>query len=203
EAAVASAGMGLFGLSVHSGLPWILLSGVGLLATTLAIAHSFRAGGSLTEIFALLPLSRKGAFYLGLGCAVGSAFGIFFRVYQDVGTLPTELGRFVFVAAAIGAAEEVLFRGYVQGGVRRLGSMAGVTLTAAAHTLYKLALFALPPEGIVIDYEFLAIWTFIGGVIFGGLREFSDSVLPPLCGHVSFDIVVYGQRAHAPWWVWS
>ncbi len=195
--------MGLFGLSVHSGLPWILLSGVGLLATTLAIAHSFRAGGSLTEIFALLPLSRKGAFYLGLGCAVGAAFGILFRVYQDVGTLPTELGRFVFVAAAIGAAEEVLFRGYVQGGVRRLGSMAGVTLTAAAHTLYKLALFALPPEGIVIDYEFLAIWTFIGGVIFGGLREFSDSVLPPLCGHVSFDIVVYGQRAHAPWWVWS
>jgi len=203
EAAVASAGMGLFGLFVHSGLPWVPLSGAGLLVTVLAIAHSLRDGGGPAEIFALLPPSRRVAFTLGLGCAFGAAFGILFRVYQDVGALPTGLGRFVSIAAAIGAAEEVLFRGYVQGRLRPLGRIAAMILAAVAHTLYKLALFALPPEGILINYEVLAIWTFIGGLIFGGLREFSDNVLPPVSGHVVFDIVVYGQRAHAPWWVWS
>ena len=195
--------MGVFGVFVHSGLPLALVSGAGLLATVLAIAYSFRAGGGPSEIFALLPPSRRVSFYLGLGCAFGAGLGILFRVYQDAGAFSTGLGRFVFVAAPIGAAEEFLFRGYVQGRLRPLGSAAAVILAAAAHTLYKLALFALPPEGILINYEVLAIWTLIGGVISGGLREFSGSSLPPVSGHVVFDIVVYGQRAHAPWWVWS
>jgi len=78
-----------------------------------------------------------------------------------------------------------------------------VMLAAAAHTAYKAALFAFPPEGVVIDLEFLAVWTLIGGVVFGALRELSGSVLPPLAAHVVFDIVVYGGSVQAPWWVWG
>jgi hypothetical protein len=35
------------------------------------------------------------------------------------------------------------------------------------------------------------------------LREFAGGVLPPVAAHVLFDLVVYGERVEAPWWVWS
>jgi membrane protease YdiL (CAAX protease family) len=203
EAMVASAGMGLFGLFVHSASPWVLLSAVGFLATNLAVLHSLCVHKPYDPIFELLPLSKKTGAYVVLGFAAGALFGMLFRLYQHAGPLPAGLGRFVLVAAAIGVAEELLFRGYVQGRLKGIGSVPAIVLAAAAHTAYKWALFAWPPEGILIDYQFLAIWTFVGGLVFGGLRELSRSVLPPIAGHAFFDILVYGERVHAPWWVWS
>jgi hypothetical protein len=32
--------------------------------------------------------------------------------------------------------------------------------------------------------------------------HFSKSVLPALTAHVLFDILVYGDWAQLPWWVW-
>ena len=195
--------MGLFALFAHSGFPLILLAGSGLLATTLAITHSFRTVRRLTDIFGLAPLTKAASAYLIFGCAGGAVFGMIHRVYSDMGILPAGLGRFVFAAALIGASEEVLFRGYIQGRLRRLGWIRAPIFAAVGHTVYKLALFTLPPEGIVIDYSFLAFWTFSVGLIAGILRELSGSVLPPLGGHVMFDIIVYGENISAPWWVWS
>jgi membrane protease YdiL (CAAX protease family) len=203
EAFVASSGMGLFALFAHSGLPLVLLAGTGLLATALAITHSYRIVRRLADIFGLAPLTKAAPAYLILGGAVGALFGMIYRVYSDMGTLPAGLGRFVFAAALIGASEEVLFRGYIQGRLRRLGRIGAPIFAAVGHTVYKLALFTLPPEGIVIDYSFLAFWTFSGGLIIGILRELSGSVLPPLGGHVMFDVIVYGDNISAPWWVWS
>ncbi len=203
EAAAASAGMVLFALFVRSGRPWVVVSGAGLLVTAVAVASSFRVERRPAEILGLSPLSGKVAAYVILACAVGAGLGVLHRVVWEMGALPSGVGRFVLVASAIGAAEELLYRGYVQGRLRRLGLVAAVLLAAAAHTAYKAALFAFPPDGVVIDLEFLAVWTLIGGVVFGALRELSGSVLTPLAAHVVFDIVVYGENVQAPWWVWS
>ena len=203
EAAAASAGMVLFALFVRSGLPWVVVSGAGLVVTAVAVVHSFRVERRPAEILGLSPLSGKAAAYLILACAVGAGLGVLHRVVWEMGALPSGVGRFVLVASAIGAAEELLYRGYVQGRLRRLGWVVAIAVAAAAHTAYKAALFAFPPEGVVIDLEFLAVWTLIGGVVFGAFRELSGSVLAPLAAHVVFDIIVYGGSVQAPWWVWS
>ena len=113
------------------------------------------------------------------------------------------LGSFAAVAAAIGVTEELVYRGYVQGRLRALGPLAAAILAAVGHTAYKCALFALPPLAVEIDLPFLALGTLVVGVGFGALRERSRSVLPALAAHACFDVLVYGQGAQAPWWVWS
>jgi membrane protease YdiL (CAAX protease family) len=113
------------------------------------------------------------------------------------------LALLFFFAASIGASEQLLFRGYVQGRLYRLGSVPAVVLAAAAHTAYKLSLFVFLPEGVAVDYVSLAFLNFLGGIAAGTLREWSGSVIPPLAGHVLFDIMVYGENSQAPWWIWS
>jgi hypothetical protein len=65
------------------------------------------------------------------------------------------------------------------------------------------ALFAFPPEGLVIQYSTLALCTLLVGAAFGLTRHLCGSVLPALTAHVPFDILVYGDWAQAPWWVWG
>lgn len=203
EAFTASSGMWLFALFVHSTLPLVLLSGIGLLVTGLTLVQSLRAESWSIDVFGFAPFTKTTAAYIIFGCAIGAVFGITYRVSSDMGVLPEEIERFMFVAASIGAAEEVLFRGYVQGKLRCLNWVVAVVFAALAHTLYKLALFALPPEGILISYKSFAILTFTGGMVYGVLRELSGNILPPLVGHVIFDVIVYGDNINAPWWVWS
>ena len=76
---------------------------------------------------------------------------------------------------------------------------------AAGHTIYKSLLFALPPDNIVIgfSYKSFIFWTFICGAILGSLRDLSGNIMPPILGHMMFDVIVYGNNALAPWWVWS
>jgi membrane protease YdiL (CAAX protease family) len=104
---------------------------------------------------------------------------------------------------AIAASEELLFRGYIQGRLRGLGPVPAVVLAAAAHGAYKVSLFLFLPEGVAVDLFSLGYNTFAAGLAAGAVREWSKSVVPPLAGHVLFDIVRYGERSVAPWWVWS
>ena len=203
EADAAAAGMVLFALFVRSGWPGAVASACGLAVAAAAMYHTFRAEPSAAVVLGLSRPSGKVGGYVGLGCLTGAALGVLFRIVSDIGAVPAGLGRFVFVAVLIGATEEVVFRGYVQGRLGRLGWPAAVVLAAAAHTAYKSALFAMPPEGVAIDHAFLATWTLIGGVVFGLMRQGSGSVLPPLVVHAVFDIIVYGDGAQAPWWVWG
>lgn len=203
DAAGAAVGMCLFALFVHGGGAWMLASLAGLIITADAVWHTLRTESAPAAALGLAPPSRKVVLYVVAGCALGIAFGVLFRTVREMGPLPAGLGRFALVAASVGAVEELVFRGFVQGRLKRLGWPAAVVLAAAAHTAYKSALFAFPPEGAAIDYGFLALWTLIGGAAFGLLRQASGSVLAPLAAHVLFDIVVYGELARAPWWVWA
>ena len=203
EAAVASAGLCVFALLAHTRLPAFLLAACGLLATTLAMQHSIARRAAIGSILGLGPLSRGGTIFLAVGMALGAALGVLYRVVWAWPTLPEDVGRFAVAAAMIGAVEELVYRGYVQGRLKHLGWVAAVVLAALAHTAYKSALFAFPEGTVQIDFRFLAVWTFVGGCVFGMLRQFSGSVLPPVAAHVLFDLMVYGDRVEAPWWVWS
>jgi membrane protease YdiL (CAAX protease family) len=203
QAVAASAGMVLFALAAHASLPGFLMAVAGLICSALAIATSFRSEDPLASLFGITPVSRQMIWWSFFGISGGVALAILFRHSVDRSLLLAGLQPFVVTAAAIGAAEELLFRGFVQGRLARLGGLAAVLMAAAAHTAYKTALFAFPPETLVIQYGPLAFWTFMVGAVFGLTRHLSGSVIPALTAHVLFDVLVYGDWARAPWWVWG
>jgi membrane protease YdiL (CAAX protease family) len=108
-----------------------------LCVALLAMVHSFHSDPSLGETFGLSLDARQMLASLLIGGAGGIALGGFSRVSQDMGTFPSRIGESVFAASAIGASEELLFRGYIQGRLHRLGPVPAVVIAAAAHSAYK------------------------------------------------------------------
>jgi len=147
--------------------------------------------------------SRLGAAVV-LGIGSGVAAGFWQRGQASVPhEAATGLPLFVLLACLIGIAEELVYRGWMQGRLSSLGWPA-VVVAAVAHAAYKTALFAWPPEAVtsVFDLGSIALWTVLGGLMLGGLRVMSGSVLPAMLAHAVFDAVVYSGYAAAPWWVW-
>jgi len=129
--------------------------------------------------------------------------GIFTRLHFSMSLLPATLTLVAVIAPMTGAVEELIFRGYVQGILNPVNRIFALVFAAITHTAYKLLiLYSLgdPPE---FDFLFLAQWTFLGGLVFGILRDQSGSVIPPLIAHAIFDIILYGGLLVAPFWVWS
>jgi len=203
EAAVAGAGMVLFALFAHSLSVPFAFSAAGLTLTAAALVRGVVQPGSPLALFGLTPVTRKVALYVPVSALLGLALGIVYRRHIGAPPLPEAFRGFALVAALIGSAEEVLYRGYVQGRVRRLGPVGAVACAALLHTAYKSALFALPGEAVTINFPFIVAATFVGGLAFGVLRKLSGNVLAPLAAHAAFDLVVYAELAAAPWWVWS
>jgi len=192
--------MCIFALFVHR---HALLAAVGLAAAAAAVGRCAWTEADPSAIFGLRLRSRRGAALTALGVPIGLALGVIYCVRYGLRPFPTTLTWFVVPAVLIGGTEELLYRGYVQGRVRRLGVVGAVAFAAACHTAYKCLLFALPPEPMAVTFWVVALVTFLGGVGFGVMRELSGGVYAPLLAHACFDIIVYGEKAHAPWWVWS
>ncbi len=203
SAGAVAAGLCVFALFIHAGLPLVLLSAAGLAVAGTVMGLSVRDESSRLAASGLSRPSRRAAVLVLLGCVVGLALGVAHRWQCGLRLLPDALRSVALLAALIGATEEVVYRGYIQGRVRSLGVLPALALAALAHTAYKCALFSLPPPGVESGLLFLATWTLLGGLLFGILREAAGNVLPPLAAHACFDIIVYGELARAPWWVWS
>jgi membrane protease YdiL (CAAX protease family) len=195
--------MVLFALFAHSRSVPFALSAAGLALTAAALVRAVVRPRSPLALFVLAPVTRKVAFYAPVGALLGLALGLWYRRHIGAPALPEAFRGFALLAALVGSAEEILYRGYVQGRVRRLGAVGAVACAALLHTAYKSALFALPGEAVAINFPFIVAATFVGGLAFGVLRELSASVLAPLAAHAAFDLIVYAELAEAPWWVWS
>ena len=228
EAAAAAAGMVLFGLFAHARPPLLVLAVAGLSLAAAGVSRAVLLAPSPLAILGLWPVPRRAAIDTLLGLLLGLAGAAWYRYHLGWPLLPRAARGFVLVAAAIGGAEELLYRGYLQGRLRRsfaavprpagegggegaaaatdapwrLGAIAAVALAAGSHAAYKTALFAFPPEGMAADLPLIAAATVLGGAVFGALREVSGSVLPAVAAHVAFDLAVYAEQARAPWWVW-
>ena len=203
EAMVVVVGLCVFALLAHRGGALRVISFCGLGVAAMGIAWSLGSSASPSTIMGVGLVSRKAMVWIGVGCALGVACGMAYRVGYGRSALPARLTGFVVVAAAVGAVEELVYRGYVQGRVCCWGAVSAVVFAAAAHTAYKTALFALPPDGMPVNYPLLIGATLGGGLVFGAMRERSGSVLGPLASHAVFDILAYGDWAQTPWWVWS
>lgn len=197
-------GLFLFALHIHY-RDWRISFAIGgFLLAALSIVHFiFAHPSSAASAFGFAPFSKKVPVFLLLGCAIGVAFGILYRFYYAQSVFPNTFYRFACVACLVGATEELIYRGFVQGVMRPAGKSGAVILASLFHTTYKCALFtAFPlPEGI--NLYFLAVATFFSGIVLGGLRQCSGSVFPAMAAHAFFDLIVYGDYFHAPWWIWS
>ncbi len=202
EAGIAVGGMCLFGIFAHERMPLALLAVAGLLATAYAIYRSLGDDPSLSSLLGFSFGTNWGSWWLLLGWLLGLGLAILYRWKLGLPPLPEKFGLFAPVAACVGAAEEALYRGYVQGRLSRLGRIVGIAGASVGHTMYKCSLFILPVAAQT-DFVFLIFWTFAGGLAFGAMRAASKSVLPPLAAHAVFDILVYGELVNAPWWVWK
>jgi len=203
ESAAAAIGVCLWALFLHSRSAALLLSGLGLLLTTGAFYHWTRSERRPFAVLALGLSTRRAVAVSVAGAVLGVVLGVVYRQQYGWPLLPARLTLFAALAALIGAMEELLYRGYVQGRARRLGVVGAVAFAAACHAAYKSCLFALAPVPIGVAFWNLALVSFVAGVAFGALRELAGSLWPALLAHAAFDIIVYGGYAQPPWWVWQ
>lgn len=204
ETAGLAAGLVLFGATVH-GSGWLrLVASAGLILAAVCLARALTATGPVAATLGLLrPRGLGAAGWVGLGLLVGSALAAWYRVAMVLPILPLCLRPFALVAVLIGAAEEVVYRGVIQERLRPLGAAGAAVLAAALHTAYKGALFAFPPDAAMpVDLGLLTVGTFVGGALLGALREQAGNLWPCLLAHAAFDLMVYGDSATVPWWVW-
>ena len=198
--AVLVAGMAVFGLCAHRQtliVPRIAALSLAALAVARGIAMS-------RQPRVLLGLNRFPSRRLGfvpLCIVLGVGLGIYYRYRQGRPLLPDALTCMCLVSAAIGIGEEVIYRGFVQGVLKRYGAAAAILGGAAAHTAYKCCLFALPDVAVRADILWLGIGTFITGIVFGAMRERWGSLLFPVVFHAAFDVTAYADLQSIPWWL--
>jgi membrane protease YdiL (CAAX protease family) len=192
-----------FALMVHQGWPWQLAAATGLVITAVAMERSLGPGAAAAELFGFPEQARWLVALSLVGCGVGGGLVMLVRWERGLSLIPAGgLEPFVVLACLIGAAEEVVYRGWLQGRLAVIGRSGAVVLTALAHAGYKTALFVWPPEALACDLAIIAVCTAGGGILIGALREISRSVIPSLGAHVVFDLLLYGSFTAAPWWVW-
>lgn len=202
--AAASVGLAVFAAFSHQGVPQVSFAFGGFALAVAAILWSGFGSARPAELLGLGHYSKRILTFSIVGVAFGLGAAIWHRYALDLSLWPRAgIEPFVIVACLIGATEEIVYRGWILGRARPLGSAAAVLIAALAHTAYKTALFAFPSEAVSIDLAQIALVTFLGGIALGVLRVASGSLIPPLLAHAAFDFAVYGAVAAAPWWVWN
>ena len=200
EALIFAVGMVVFALCAHREaliiprLTGLLLAGVGL---TRGIAKSSRP----LELLGLTRFAKYRLVYILPAVGLGIGLAVYYRFVQHQTLLPTQLAWFCLMAAGIGVCEEIAYRGFVQGCLRKYGLWVGCIGGAVAHAGYKCSLFVLPDVAVRADLLWLGAGTVVFGIVFGLMREAFGSVLFPVLVHATFDVVTYGDLTSAPWWV--
>lgn len=199
---LSAAGILLFATFVHHSFPLLLIAISGLTFTAVIIGLSTR-DKTFQEAFGLGQINRRILLFMIPALLLGVALGILTRRRFELSLIPAGFTGVVLVAPLVGAVEEFVFRGYMQGHLRPAGKIFSIVSATSIHTCYKLLVILTLAVPLQFDFFFLIFWTFLGGLLFGTLRELSGSVVPPMVAHAMFDIVLYGGLQAAPVWVWS
>lgn len=179
---------------------WIAIAALAF--PTIALALQVKKTG---HAFRIIHEGKK-KIHLIISMALALAVGIFFatRYRQNIGmdAWPMVLTSFAWTAMAIGAAEELIFRGALFYMMQSKHVWLSILVTSLSHAGYKTLLFVSPYAEHAVDTTQLFTYTFISGLLLGAMRSYSASAAPPLLAHISWDALVYGDSATAPWWVW-
>ena len=179
-----------------------MLAIAGLLLPTYAIYRKVVDNGHANEIWSSPQSQPIRTAFIIIGFLIGIAAGILYRYSIGADSLPANLTWFALTAAAIGATEEILFRGALFYLMRKQHYLATIFIAALLHASYKSLLFLSPYAQQPIDTWYLFYVTFLAGLVLGMLRYWAASTLAPLVAHSTWDIIVYGNSDDAPWWVW-
>ncbi len=192
-------GMVLYAWFAHAeGLRTLRLGAIGLSSAALAITLA-STRRSVRKMLALRGIggTEGWAWLVGL-LVLGAAAGVYYRHARGLAMIPQSLGWFALVAGGIGLAEELAYRGMVQGALgggnaSRTAAWGAVSGAALGHAAYKTALFAGPGVSAATDLLLLGGATFAGGLILGASRTRTGSLFPAASFHVLFDVVAYGS----------
>jgi membrane protease YdiL (CAAX protease family) len=195
-------GILLFAVFIHRNGALRYVAIFGLAGAAVLTGYLTRRTPILVSLGLLRP-DRKTLFYMVLAILIGLSLGILTRYSFELSLLPAAFGSLALLSPSIGIMEELVFRGFLQGHLRPLGRIPSVLSASLAHTGYKLLLISSLPGPFQFHLLSLVIWTFLGGTLFGIIRERSGSSIPPATAHALFDIILYGGMSAAPPWVWS
>jgi len=202
EAAICSFAFMLFAFFIQYPFPVSLVSFISLLIPAYLISNNLNSLHDLTRITGEVPSLKLSILFTMIGICGGITLAVMYRWHLDAPLMPQSIQWFAVTAAVIGCMEELVFRGYIQDSLKNYGPLASVSFSTLSHTGYKCCLFLSPAAILKVDIGFLALWTIIAGSIFGMIRHFTKSIIPPLAAHALFDIWVYAEFTKAPWWVW-
>ena len=202
EASLCSLGLMVFSYFVHHPFPLSLISFAALLFSAIMISRNISSLSDLKKIGVANKPFRIVLLYLLAGVMAGVILSLIYRSHLDLHLFPSAFQLFTITAALIGITEELVFRGFLQGFVKPVNGMFSIFFSTLSHTGYKVCLFLSPFIAAKTDPGFLALWTFIAGMVLGSLRHLSGSLWPPVLAHIVFDVWVYGECTGAPWWVW-
>ena len=132
------------------------------------------------------PFHRDGRFLLALLAGVGVALGLHGLFAPTVRAWP-EPRVWLMVVLVWPVAEEILFRGLLQGELRRLAwgtrALAGITAANLVTSLVFVALHFIqhPP--------LWAAAVFMPSLVFGYFRDRHDSLYPALALHMVYNLL--------------
>jgi membrane protease YdiL (CAAX protease family) len=203
EALICVTGLVVFSIFSHREFLPFIFSMAGLLAAAVIIVRNSSSGKKVKLLFGFNQVSGKVLIYLVISLLFGILIAVAYRKYQYSSVLPARLTYIAILAALTGSLEEIIFRGFIQGYTRQISILFSIVFAILAHTAYKCSLFMAHQSVYETNILFLMKWTIYGGIVFSILREYSNNILPPIIGHAVFDIIVYGDYLHSPWWLWS
>jgi len=202
EAIICSLGFVVFAYFIHYKFPARLISFGALLLSGIIIAGNLKSVSDFRKIIGEIGCKRDLAFLTSLGVVLGIILSVLYRRHLGIELFPRSVYIFAFIAALIGSTEELVFRGFLQEHIRNINGPLSVLFGTLSHTGYKCFLFLSPAVASNVDTGFLALFTFITGMVFGTIKYLSGSLIPAITAHAIFDILVYAEFVHAPWWVW-
>lgn len=191
-----------YGLLLHSPRVWQPLSWLAFLLTAVLISIILRSDEKNLTSPSLwqIPIAPALVPWFAATCALLVA--MIYRYSINMLLVPAKMEWFVLLSIAIGASEELIFRGVIQGEAGRWNPVGGLFLGAVAFAGYKALLFIWPsPQNQAAPLSLFS-YSLVAGIGLGYTRKVTGSIWPALIAHGIFDAWVYMETSHAPWWVW-
>ena len=201
-AILCSLGLLVFSFFIQYKFPVRLIALAALLMPAFIISKNLTSLTDIKRVTGGYVSCKINLLYLLTGIAMGIMLVFIYRWHLELRLFPASLHLFVITAALIGSVEELVFRGFLQEYVRNINGPFSILFSTLSHTGYKCCLFLSPAITSNVNIGFLALWTFLAGILFGTVRHLTRSLLPSLSAHALFDILVYAEFVTAPWWVW-
>jgi membrane protease YdiL (CAAX protease family) len=145
---------------------------------------------------------KKSINWILIATILSLVISIYSRIEDGLPAIPSKIGAFVIVAVLIGFVEEVVFRGFVQGGAQQWSQTGAIVLASVSHAGYKALLFVFPLQHLNNSALELFGYTFMAGLVLGYSRHVTGSLWPAILAHCFFDFWLYMEQSSAPWWVW-